>query len=147
MTQRNPMIVCLDMDCFFVSVERQLNPHLKDTPVIVGAKPEKRGVVAACSYETRKAGIYSGMSSYQAKIRCPEAVFVSPRISVYKAYSNAVYRFLKHYVPVVHQASIDEFYLDLSGCEKESVDGSRFMWSLKNTIDKELGLPSSIGIG
>ncbi|NQY75318.1 MAG: DNA polymerase IV, partial [Candidatus Margulisbacteria bacterium] len=140
-------IACLDMDCFFVSVERLLNPKLLHKPLIIGAKPSHRGVVSACSYEARKCGVTSGMSSAQAYQLCPLGIFMSPRISVYKSYSRSVYRYLSYYLPIVEQASIDEFYLDLTGCDNLFGNIGNFLWQLKCNMTKDIGIPCSVGMG
>ncbi|MFC1752782.1 hypothetical protein ACFL96_05235 [Thermoproteota archaeon] len=129
-------IVCLDMDCFFVSVERCLNPALKGKPVIVGDR-----VVAACSYETRVFGVRSGMATHQALRQCPQAIIADPHFEFYGHYSRAVLKILERYIPVIEQASIDEFYLDITGCERLYRD----LISLpKNSIDQGLFFNSAV---
>lgn len=140
-------IACLDMDCFFVSVERLLNPKLKNKPVIVGGDPKSRGVVSACSYETRVSGVHSGMALFQAYRLCPQAIFLTTNGSEYGRYSRLVAQFLARYIPIVIQASIDEFYLDLTGCEGIYGDISIFLTKIKRHISKKIGLPCSIGLG
>lgn len=141
------VIACVDMDCYFVSVERRLNPALAGKPVIVGGDPNARGVVSACSYETRRYGVHSGMALFQAFQRCPEAVFLQPNFQAYHAYSAKVYQFLTQQVPVVIAASIDEFYLDLTGCEAIYGELSLFVRRLKQYIDQAIGLPCTAGVG
>jgi DNA polymerase-4 len=140
------VIVCIDMDCFFVSVERVMRSGLNNKPIIVGGDPQSRGVVSACSYEARECGIHSGMALKKAYKACPDAVFLSPSLSAYRQFSHNVLEILTRYVPIIDQASVDEFYLDLTGCERLYGDLSIFSWRLKQYIQKRLGLPSSMGI-
>ena len=143
------MIFCLDMDTFFVSVERIYQPELTGKPVVIGGDPAnpRKGVVAAASYEIRKYGVHSGMPIYEAKQKCPEAIFVKPNFGRYQKYSKLVHQILRRYVPVLEQASIDEFYFDLTGCEKLYGNLFNFVTKLKTFINKQLKLPCSIGMG
>lgn len=138
----------LDLDTFFVSVERILNPDLIGKPVIVGANPEYgRGVIAACSYEAREYGLHSAMPIKQAYKLCPNGVYVRGTMGEYSRFSEEVKKILESYAPVIQQASIDEFYMDFTGTQK--IYGSMFAFAkqLQDEIEKELLLPSSIGIG
>ncbi len=137
----------LDLDAFFVSVERILDPSLKGKPVIVGGDPHGRGVVAACSYEARAYGLHSAMPIRQAFKLCPEGIYLHGHHSEYVYYSHAVQNILSVYAPVIEQASVDEFYMDFTGCRK--IYGSMFEFAsrLQREIKQKLSLPSSIGIG
>lgn len=105
------------MNSFFVSCERLLDPSLNGKPVIVGGNKGERGVVASASYEARKYGIKSGMPLLTAEKLCPKALFVPGRHRLYSKYSRKVYALLRRVAPLVEYASIDEFYLDFTGCE------------------------------
>lgn len=151
-----PRICCLDLDTFFVSVERLLNPDLIGKPVVVGAKPGQRGVVTSCSYEVRLLGVHSGMSATEARRLAPNAIFVGSSHGVYSPYAKKVKGILERFTPVVQTASIDEFFLDFRGCEvlyraspEEPGDDTikRVVWQMRDLIQSELGLPSSAGIG
>lgn len=138
----------LDLDAFFVSVERILDPSLKGKPVIVGANPSAgRGVVAACSYEAREYGLHSAMPIKQAYKLCPHGIYLHGTHSEYSRYSKAVKNILDRYAPQIEQASIDEFYMDFTGTEK--IYGSLYLFAqkLQKKIKHELDLPCSIGIG
>ncbi len=136
----------LDMDTFFVSVERLLDPALNGRPVIVGGTPYQRGVVAGCSREARRYGVHSAMPLRQAYELCPQAVFLHPSFTHYAEYSDRVSELLEDFVPVMEKASIDEFYLDLSGCGR--ILGNEESWGVrvKHTILGELRLPLTYGI-
>jgi len=144
--EKKRWIAHIDMDAFFVSVEVALLASLKNKPVVVGGNPERRGVVCSASYEARKYGIKSGMPLFKAKKLCPALVFLKPRFSLYQEYSERIYRFLKKYVPLVEKASIDEYYLDLTGCERLYGDIRSFSLFLKERIWQEIGLPCSMGL-
>ncbi len=137
----------LDLDTFFVSVERVLDPSLENLPVIVGGDPHGRGVVAACSYEARKYGLHSAMPIRTAFKLCPQGIYLKGHHEEYSRFSKLVKNILIKYAPVIEQASIDEFYMDFTGCEK--IYGSMFAFAsfLQNEIWERLGLPASIGIG
>ena len=138
----------LDLDTFFVSVERILDPTLNGKPVIVGANPEYgRGVVAACSYEARAYGLHSAMPIKQAYRLCPNGVYLHGSHSEYNQYSKGVKHILEKYAPLIEQASVDEFYMDFTGTT--NIYGSMYMLAVKlqkEILDKLL-LPCSIGIG
>ena len=110
-------ILHLDLDTFFVSVERLVNSELNGKPVIVGGTSD-RGVVASCSYEARQFGIHSAMSSRLARQLCPQAIFIRGDYDAYSRYSDMVTEILKEKAPVVEKASIDEHYIDLTGMDK-----------------------------
>ncbi len=134
------------MDAFFVSVERILDPSLEGKPVVVGGDPHGRGVVAACSYEARQFGLHSAMPIRTAFRLCPQGIYLHGHGKEYGRFSRAVKRLLERYFPIVQQASIDEFYLDFTGCEKIYGEPVQFAQRLQNEIWDKLHLPSSIGI-
>ncbi len=134
------------MDAFFVSVERVLDSSLEGKPVIVGADPHGRGVVAACSYEARKFGLHSAMPIRTAYRLCPHGIYLRGHGKKYGYYSDEIAKILEKYFPVVQQTSIDEFYLDFTGCEKIYGDAFLFAQRIQSEIWLQLGLPCSIGI-
>ncbi len=140
------MIFHLDLDAFFISVERILDPSLEGKPVIVGGDPKGRGVVAACSYEAREYGLHSAMPIRKAYQLCPHGIYIRGHYDEYVRFSRAVKKLLEKYFPVVEQASIDEFYLDFTGCERIYGHPYFFASRVQTEIKHELGLPCSIGI-
>ena len=150
-----PRICCLDLDTFFVSVERVLDPSLEGKPVVVGGRPGSRGVVTAASYEVRRLGVKSGMSLIEAGKLAPKAVYLPTRGELYGTYAERVREIARRFAPVVVVASIDEMFLDLSGCERlygrsgdesDDVAIERAVLKLAGAIDEELGLPASAGL-
>jgi DNA polymerase-4 len=136
-------IAHFDLDSFFVSVEILNDPSLKGKPVLVGGSD--RGVVAACSYEARKFGIHSAMPMKQAKKLCADAIVVSGTRGEYSRYSRWVTEIIASKVPLFEKASIDEFYIDLSGMDKFFC-ASKYARELREQIIKETGLPISCGL-
>jgi len=139
-------ILHIDMDAFFVSVERILDPSLEGKPVIVGGDPHGRGVVAACSYEAREYGLHSAMPIRNAFRLCPQGVYLHGHFKEYVRYSHAVKNILEKKLPVIQQASIDEFYIDFTGCERIYGPAQEFAAALQKEIAEQLSLPCSIGI-
>jgi DNA polymerase IV len=137
-------IAHFDLDAFFVSVETLRNPKFRGKPLLVGGGSD-RGVVAACSYEARKFGIHSAMPMKIARRLCPEAIIVRSDIEAYSKYSRLVTDVIKDTVPVFEKASIDEFYIDLTGMDK-FFGCLQFTDQLKKKIYKESGLPISWGL-
>jgi DNA polymerase-4 len=136
-------IAHFDLDSFFVSVEIINNPSLKGKPVLVGGY--ERGVVAACSYEARKFGIHSAMPMKRAMQLCPHAIITNSSRSEYSKYSRWVTDIIASKVPLFEKASIDEFYIDMTGMEK-FFGVSRYTRELRQQIMKETGLPISCGL-
>ena len=134
----------LDLDTFFVSVERLKNSQFVGKPLIVGGGSD-RGVVAACSYETRKFGVHSAMPMKLALRLCPHAIVVRGDSDSYSHYSRLVTDVVADTVPVMEKASIDEFYVDLTGVDR-FFGCSQFMIELKDRIRKESGLPISYAL-
>lgn len=136
-------IAHFDLDSFFVSVELLNNPDLIGKPVIVGG--QERGVVTSCSYEARKFGVRAGMPSIKAAQLCPEAIFVKGNYPDYSRYSKQVTQIIADAAPLFEKASIDEFYLDLSGMDK-FFNVLQWTITLRERIIKETGLPISFGL-
>ncbi len=143
MTRR---IMHVDLDAFFVSVEQVLNPGLKGKPVVVGGKPDRRGVVAAASYEARAFGLHSGMPLGTANRLCPQAIFIEGSFPRYREASRKFMAILADFSPDLEPLGLDEAYLDVTGFE--SLHGSirQMATAIKKRVNDELGLNASIGI-
>ncbi len=139
-------ILHVDMDAFFVSVEEVLNPSLKGKPVIVGGSPEGRGVVAAASYAARKFGIHSAMPVGKAQRLCPQAIFLRGSHGVYGEFSKRIFALLRNYSPLVEPMSLDEAYVDLTGCQRLQGPALQTAERIRNEIKTSVGINASIGI-
>jgi DNA polymerase-4 len=134
----------LDLDTFFVSVERLMDSRLNGRPILIGGVTD-RGVVASCSYEARKYGIHSAMPMKQARNLCPEAVVIRGNSANYTKYSRLVTDIIRDRVPIFEKSSIDEFYVDLTGMDK-FFGCLQIASELRQTIMRESGLPISFGM-
>jgi DNA polymerase IV len=139
-------ILHVDMDAFFVSVELLERPDLRGKPVVVGGRPDQRGVVSAASYEARKFGIHSAMPLRTAGRLCPHAVFLDGHHEKYSEWSDRVASILAKFSPIVEMVSIDEAYLDLSGTERLHGPPLAAADKLLRTITKQTALPCSGGL-
>ena len=138
-------IMHIDLDSFFVSVERLLDPSLNGKAVIIGGNAQ-RGVVASCSYEARAFGVHSGMSSRDAFKLCPHAISVRGSYDRYAEFSKRVTDIVDEMVPLYQKASVDEFYIDLTGTDR-FYDPFQLACNLRQRVIKETGLPISFGMG
>ncbi len=139
-------IMHIDLDAFFVSVEQVLNPELKGKPVVVGGRPDRRGVVASASYEARAFGLYAGMPLSTASRLCPQAAFIEGSFPKYRDASQKFMAILADFSPFIEPVGLDEAYLDATGFE--SIYGSvhRMAVAIKQRIKDELGLCASVGM-
>lgn len=146
------MIAHLDLDAFFASVEKRDHPELAGKPVIVGfVTPQgtkcNRGVVSAASYEIRKFGVFSGMSLWEAKKRCPKAIVVTGNSGKYDQASKQMYQIIENYTPKIEPVGIDEAFLDFSGCEDLYHHNlPRVCAEIKKRIKDEVGITASVGL-
>jgi nucleotidyltransferase/DNA polymerase involved in DNA repair len=136
----------MDMDAFFAAVEVLDNPSLKGKPIVVGAPPDKRGVVSTASYEARKFGIHSAMPSCAAGKLCPHAVFLPPRFDRYEEISQQVMAVAESFTPVIEQVSVDEAFLDVRGALRQWKDSVELAKALKRKIRARTGLTASVGV-
>jgi DNA polymerase-4 len=136
----------IDLDAFFVSVEQALNPELQGKPVVVGGRPDRRGVVASASYEARAFGLHAGMPLITARRLCPQAIFIEGSFPRYRDASKKFMTILADFSPYLEPVSLDEAYLDVTGFE--SIHGSihQMAVAIKQRIKDELGFTASIGI-
>ncbi len=134
------------MDAFYASVEQKDEPSLKGKPVIVGARPEERGVVAACSYEARKFGVHSAMSTAKALRLCPDAVIIKPRFDRYRYISGQIHEIFREYTDAVEPLSLDEAYLDVTKNKKGMESASIIANEIRKKISDKTGLSSSAGV-
>lgn len=142
------IILHLDMDSFYASVEMQVHPELRNKPVVIGADPKKghgRGVVSTCSYEARAFGIRSAMPVSQAFVLCPHAIFLPPDFPLYSKTSADVMAILKSYGFRFQQVSIDEAFLDISSLGSYGT-AAAFAEQIRNSIKTKTGLTCSVGI-
>ena len=137
-------VVHMDLDAFFVSVERKRDSSLKGKPIIIGGSSD-RGVVSSCSYEARVFGVHSAMPMHMARRLCPEALIVSGDMEAYSRESKAVTEIIADTVPVFEKSSIDEFYLDLSGMDR-FFGCYKLARELRGKVMGEQGLPISFGL-
>src|SRR2546429_4057349 len=139
-------ILHVDMDAFFVSVELLDRPDLRGKPVVVGGRPDQRGVVSAASYEARKYGIHSAMPLRTAGKLCPHAVFLDGHHAKYAEWSDRIASILGEFSPIVEMVSIDEAYLDLAGTERLHGPPLAAADRLLRTITRTTALPCSGGL-
>jgi DNA polymerase-4 len=139
------MILHVDMDAFYASVEQLDDPRLKNKCVIVGGT-SNRGVVSAASYEARKFGIHSAMPIYQARQKCPHGIFVPPRMGRYKEVSKKVMALLNDFSPLVEPVSIDEAYLDITGTRRLFGEPHEIALEIKRKIKETVQLTCSVGV-
>jgi len=146
-TIRPRKIIHVDMDAFYASVEQRDNPELRGRPVVVGGKPESRGVVASASYEARRFGIRSAISSAKAYRLCPEVVFVSPDFQKYRRASQKIREIFHEVSELVEPLSLDEAYLDVTQNKLGEPLAGKLARRIKNRIREELNLTASAGVG
>lgn len=139
-------IIHIDMDAFYASVEQRDNPQYRGRPLVVGGSPQSRGVVATCSYEARKFGIHSAMAAKTAYRLCPDAIFVRPRMDVYRQVSKEIMEVFKSYTSLVEPLSLDEAYLDVTHNSKGISSGTIIAREIKERIRKTTGLTASAGV-
>lgn len=142
----NQIIIHVDMDAFYASVEMRDNPSLRGKPLIIGSMPRERGVVATCSYEARKYGIHSAMNIKEAYRRCPNGIYMHPNFDKYRAVSAQLHEVWNTYAEASEYVALDEAYLDVTA-KAETFDGARKIARIikQRTFD-ELGLSCSVGV-
>jgi len=140
------MILHIDMDAFYASVEQRDDPSLIGKPVVVGGSAEGRGVVAASSYEARKFGIHSAMSAHRAKQLCPHAIFIRPRIDHYAIVSQQIRQIFEEFTPLIEPLSLDEAFLDVTGSESLLGSAPEMGQKIKSLIRNRLQLNASVGV-
>src|ERR1043165_8623795 len=141
------VILHVDMDAFYASVEQRDHPEYRGKPLIVGAPPDQRGVVCAASYEARKFKVRSAMPSRTAAKLCPQGIFVRPRMDAYRAESVVIMEMLREVSQVLEKVSVDEAYLDVSANFKDAAAAVPLAERIKSRIAEERSLTASIGIG
>jgi len=139
-------ILHLDMDAFYASVEQRDDPSLRGRPLVVGGSPERRGVIAAASYEARRFGIHSAMSSARALRLCPDLVFIRPDFAKYKAVSRQIREIMEDTTEVIEPLSLDEAYLDVTDNRLGLGSGTEVARHLRARVREELALTCSVGV-
>src|SRR5690554_1313322 len=140
------LILHVDMDAFYASVEERERPELVGRPVVVGGTPEGRGVVAAANYEARKFGVYSAMPMATALRLCPNVAVLPVRMSYYAEVSRQIRDIFFRYTPLVEPLSLDEAFLDVSGCESLFGTAAKIARLIKDEIMEETSLVASVGV-
>lgn len=146
MTSPSPTILHVDMDAFYASIEIRDNPALAGQPVCVGGTPEGRGVIAAASYEARRYGVRSAMPTIEALRLCPQLVLLPPDFERYTAASREIMAVFTSFTPLVEPLSLDEAFLDVSGCERLFGDAQVIGRAIKQEILRRTGLIASVGV-
>ena len=140
------IIIHVDMDAFFASVEIRDNPALRGKPLIIGSLPGERGVVATCSYEARKYGVHSAMNIKEAYRRCPQGIYMHPNIDKYKAVSGQLHEIWNAYASAAEAIALDEAYLDVTQ-QAQDLEGARqIAMTIKRRTREEIGLTCSVGV-
>ena len=142
-----PAIVAhLDLDAFFAAVEELENPELRGVPLVVGGDPHGRGVVATANYEARRFGIHSAMSCAEALRRCPNAVFIRSRHSVYREYSQHVWETVRGVVPTVERTGLDEGYLEVGEVAADFLKARKVAEAVQTAVRAATSLTCSLGV-
>lgn len=144
--QKVRKIIHIDMDAFYAAVEQRDHPELRGKPVIVGGRPNSRGVVATCSYEAREYGIHSAMPSNRAFKLCPHAIFIRPRFEVYTAVSRQIRQIFHEYTDLVEPLSLDEAFLDVTENKMGIKSATLVAREIKQKIFADTGLTASAGV-
>jgi DNA polymerase-4 len=139
-------ILHVDMDAFYASVEQHDHPEYRGKPVVIGSPPDRRGVVAAASYEAREFGIRSAMPSREAGRRCPDAIFLAPRMKRYLEVSKQIRKCFERFSPLVEPLSVDEAFIDVTGSQRIFGTGPEIAAKIKALIRDETGLTASVGV-
>ncbi len=146
--ERKRIVLLADMNAFYASVEQALNPSLRNRPIIVCGDPSRRhGIVLAASYEAKEYGVETGMAVFEAKRLCPPAELVPPRMGTYLRISAHIVDILSQFSPLVEPFSVDEAFVELTGCEKLFGEGIEAARRIKERILRETGIRCSIGVG
>lgn len=140
------MILHVDMDAFYAAVEERDRPELRGLPIIVGGTPEGRGVVAAANYRAREFGVHSALPASVAVRRCPQAVFLRPRMDHYAEVSREIRRIFERYTPLVQPLSLDEAFLDVASSIHLFGEPAEIGRQIKDAIRREIGLVASVGV-
>src|SRR5437660_10259610 len=140
------IVAHLDLDAFFAAVEELEDPALRTKPLVVGGDPHGRGVVATANYEARKFGIHSAMSCAEALRRCPHAVFVRSRHSLYREYSRAVWETIRGIVPTVERTGLDEGYLDVGEVAADFLQARGIAEAVQTAVRAATSLTVSLGV-
>jgi len=135
------------MDCFYAAVHMRDDPSLRGKPVVIGGRPESRGVVAAASYEVRRFGVHSAMPSSRAKRLCPDAIFIPPDFRRYSKESEKIFAIYRELTPLVQAVSIDEAYLDVTDHLGEAGSATALAKEIRRRVREERGLTVSVGVG
>lgn len=142
----NQIIIHVDMDAFYASVEMRDDETLVGKPLIIGSMPNERGVVATCNYEARKYGIRSGMNIKEAYNLCPKGIFKHPNFDKYRAVSNKLHRILESYTDITEYIALDEGYLDLTDVATSFKEAKETGFEIKKRVREELSLTCSVGL-
>ncbi len=140
------VVIHVDMDAFYASVEMRDNPALRGKPLIIGSLPGERGVVATCSYEARRYGVRSAMNIKEAYHRCPKGIYMHPNMDKYKAVSGQLNKIWNTYAAAVERIALDEAYLDVTPKVKNMEEARQVAMTVKRRIKEELGLTCSVGV-
>ena len=139
-------IIHIDMDAFYAAIEQRDNPAYRGRPVVVGGTPQGRGVVATASYEARAFGIHSAMPSSKAYRLCPSAIFLPPRMDIYRTVSKQIHSIFYHYTDLVESLGLDEAYLDVTRNKLDIPSASWVASKLRNDVITQTGLTASAGV-
>jgi DNA polymerase IV len=140
------VILHIDLDAFYASIEQRDHPDYRGKPVIVGGSPDRRGVVATASYEARRYGVHSAMPSRTAQHLCPEAIFLPARFEVYREVSQQLMAIFRRHTPLVEPLSLDEAYLDVTAAVRDLVEAAQLAQEIKRQIWEQTRLTASAGV-
>ncbi|PXB98999.1 DNA polymerase IV, partial [Pseudomonas aeruginosa] len=139
-------IIHIDCDCFYAALEMRDDPSLRGKALAVGGSPDKRGVVATCSYEARAYGVRSAMAMRTALKLCPDLLVVRPRFDVYRAVSKQIHAIFRDYTDLIEPLSLDEAYLDVSASPHFAGSATRIAQDIRRRVAEELHITVSAGV-